>query len=422
MIVETLDTCAATGGLISVADAQRRAAMWAQPVRRTEHVGLVDAVGRILTNPVTARVANPRFDQSAMDGYAVAAPTIPATGASLQVTGRAAAGSAPAQLVRGTAMRIFTGAPLPIGADAVVMQEHAERSGDCVQFHDTVRVGANVRIRGEDIREGELLLRPGQELDWRHVGLLASQGLSTVEVEARPRMAVLSTGNELHGSGDELGPGSIHDCNKPMLMTLARQAGFEVIDGGVVGDKPQALSERLLHLVDGSDLIVTSGGVSVGEEDHAAEALRQAGGSIEEFRMALKPGKSAAVGSIKHVTYLGLPGNPLAAVVVWLLLGQAILEALSGRHRPPLPASRLKLKSPFTRKPGLTEFIPARLVNSQEGEMVEIIGRSNSGRIRLLADADGLIECEANQGSMEVGAEVMFHKFQHMASTQSIRR
>lgn len=403
-----VDPCAAHDALISIPEARRRAAAWAHKIRRTEHVGLLDAVGRALAQPVVARIANPRFDQSAMDGYAVCATSVPAGGAKLRVSGRIVAGGGAPALEAGTAARIFTGAPIPRGADAVIMQEHAERKGDHIYLRDAVRAGANIRRCGEDIREGEALLAAGRRIDARQIGLLATQGLASVEVDSRPVVAVVSTGNELRALGEALTPEAIFDSNKPMLLALARQAGLDVIDGGCVTDDPRTLAARLRELAEIADLIVTSGGVSVGEEDHSADAVRRAGGSVEELKIALKPGKPAAIGRIGEAVYLGLPGNPLAALVSWKILGGAIADALAGSHPSPLDGVPMQLASDFRHLPGRTEFVPARLT---QGGCVEILGRGGSARLKPLADADGLAEIDAALGPVRPGDNVRFHAF-----------
>ena len=347
-----------------------------------------------------------------MDGYAVALNREMVLGATcLPVRGRIAAGDRATPLPIGHVDRIFTGAPLPAGANAVVMQEHGRRDGDNLVLNRSVRQGDNIRRRGEDIEAGDHLLAPGTRLDARHVALLASQGRASVRVQRRARIAVISTGNELRQPGAPLADATIYDSNRPMLLTLAAQAGLEVIDGGWVRDVPSALAERLREWSARCDFVVTTGGASVGDEDHSATAVTQAGGEVETLRIALKPGKPAVVGRIGSAAYLGLPGNPVSALVSWLILGHAVVATLEGRAHRPRPGCPVPSVARFERRPGRTEFAPARLVMTALGPAAEIVGRGGSARLRPLIEADGLAEIHALQAPVEPGATILFHGF-----------
>ncbi len=394
--------------LLSVLEACASAARYAAPLRGAETVPIFDAMGRTLAATVAARVAMPPFTQSAMDGYALAAGDGLPSGSRLDVVDRIAAGSVGKRVLEGKASRLFTGAPLPDGADAVVMQEHIEREGNAIILGRPIRAGDNVRYRGEDIEPLERLLGAGERLDARHIALLAAQGIDRVDVRVRARVAVISTGDELRQPGAGLGAAAIYDSNRPMLLALIAQAGLIAIDGGWVPDDAGRLSARMRELAGCADLVITSGGASVGEEDHALTALERAGGRGETLQMALKPGKPAVVGAIGAAAYLGLPGNPVSSLVSWLILGHAMVSALEGRAPRQRLGCPMTSRSRFDRRPGRAEFAPARL--SEDGR-VEILGRGGSARLRPLVQADGLAEIATENAGVLPGDTVLFHPF-----------
>ena len=408
------DVCAEGPGLITIDEACTTAARYATPITAVEEVPLARVAGRTLAQEVVAAHAMPLFDQSAMDGYAVAlgGAMLPA-GARLPLKGRVAAGDKAGVLSEGAATRIFTGAPLPALADAVLMQEHGWRDGDDLSLNRMLRPGDNIRRRGEDIAAGELLLRPGERLDARHVALLAAQGCSTIRVQRRPRVGVVSTGNELRQPGTALDDATIYDSNRPMIMALAEQALLDVVDGGWVHDDPIEVARTLTELMASCDLVVTTGGASVGEEDHSATAMATAGARFETLRIALKPGKPAVVGQLGSCAYLGLPGNPVSALVSWLFLGAAVVAALEQRAFCRRLGCPMPVTSQFQRRPGRTEFVPARLALGEDGPGVEILGRGGSARLRPLVLADGLAEIAPLHAPIEPGDRVLFHPFRN---------
>ncbi|SCY92906.1 gephyrin-like molybdotransferase Glp [Microvirga guangxiensis] len=410
--VPAADACSEGPSLVDIDTACARAAAYADPIAETETVAVHGAGGRTLAEDVSAGVAMPAFDQSAMDGYAVAlGDTMLPAGTRLPVVGRIPAGEAAVPLSPGHAVRVFTGAPLPAEADAVLMQEHGWRDGDDLVLHRMLRSGDNIRRRGEDIERGDSLLSWGVRLDARHVALLSAQGRSAVAVLRRPRVAVISTGSELIQPGSSLVGPSVYDSNRPMVMTLAAQAGLDVVDGGWVRDDPDALAAILQEVSTQCDLVVTTGGASVGEEDHSAPAVARAGGACETLRIALKPGKPAVVGRIGAAAYLGLPGNPVAALVSWLILGGAVVAALEGRPFRRRPGCPMPAASRFERRPGRTEFAPGRLVGDGGSPAVEILGRGGSARLRPLVEADGLVEIHPLHAPVEAGDVILFHPF-----------
>jgi molybdopterin molybdotransferase len=407
---ETL-SCDSPDGLISIEQACSRATAYASAIEEHEEVSLGDTLGRTLAVPMTSVLPLPPFDQSAMDGYAVSARDGLPSGAALGIAGRMAAGDGELPLPQGSALRILTGARIPRGADAVVMQEHVVHGDGGIVLTRMARSGDNIRRCGEDVQVGEVLLQPGERIDARHVALLAAQGFERTCVRRKVRIGVLSTGNELCSQGERLTEASYFDSNRPMILALARQSGANIVDGGIVRDDPHLIAGALSELARRCDLIVTTGGVSVGDEDHSMVALVGARGRGETLKVALKPGKPAVVGAIGPTAYLGLPGNPVAALVSWLLLGGAVLAALDGRRTRPLPGMRLPLVHAFNRRPGRTEFAPARIVQVSGGSAVEILGRGGSARLKPLAAADGLVRIEPLHAPVGQGDEVLFHPF-----------
>ena len=404
-------SCDSPDGLISIEQACCRAAAYASAIKEQGEVSLGDAFGRTLSDPVISVLPLPPFDQSAMDGYALRAGDGLPSGIALAVAGRMAAGDAELPLPQGSALRILTGAMIPHGADAVVMQENVAHVGGRIVLNRMTRPGDNIRRRGEDVEVGEVLLQAGERIDARHVALLAAQGYERACVRRKVRIGVLSTGSELRAQGEHLTETSFFDSNRPMILALARQSGADVLDGGIVRDDPQLIAGALSELARRCDLVVTTGGVSVGDEDHSMRALVGARGRGEALKIALKPGKPAVVGAIGQTTYLGLPGNPVAALVSWLLLGGAVLAALDGRRARPLSGMRVPLIHAFNRRPGRTEFAPARIVQANTGMAVEILGRGGSARLKPLAAADGLVRIEPLHAPVMEGDEVMFHPF-----------
>ncbi|MGL4807735.1 MAG: molybdopterin molybdotransferase MoeA, partial [Giesbergeria sp.] len=306
----------------------------AQPLPGTESVPTLQADGRVLAQDLVSALQVPAFDNSAMDGYALRCADVAAAGAVLPVSQRIAAGSAGAPLQGGTAARIFTGAPVPPGADAVVMQE------DCVAQDDgTVRVqsvphsGQNIRRAGEDIALGRAVLHAGTRLAPAALGLAASIGLEHLPVARRPRVALLSTGDELVMPGQvppqQLPPGAIFNSNRFFLRALVQRLGCELTDLGMVPDQREATLAALREAAAGHDVVLTSGGVSVGEEDHIKPAV-QALGSLDLWQVAIKPGKPFAWGRVGQAHFLGLPGNPVASFVTFAVLVRPFLLRLQG--------------------------------------------------------------------------------------------
>lgn len=364
----------------------------AQPVEEIRHVPLTAALGRVLAQAQQSTVAVPPLDNSAMDGYAVRAADITAPGTRLPVSQRIPAGTVGAPLQPGTAARIFTGAPIPAGADAVVMQERCEADGQGVVINHPPVPGENIRRAGEDIGVGASILGAGVRLRPQEIALAASAGLPELPVHRRVRVGVFFTGDELFQPGEPLPPGGIYNSNRYALRTLLEGLGCEVRDLGAVADTLDATREALRKAAADNDLVITSGGVSVGEEDHVKPAV-EAEGSLNMWKIAIKPGKPLAFGELRKTGgkawFIGLPGNPVAAFVTFAMLVRPFILRLQGVDRVKPRILRLPAASAWTKgdKQRL-EFLRATLTD--EG-MVDVYRNQGSAVVTSLCSSDGLV-------------------------------
>lgn len=408
------DDCAtgtADRPLLSVDEALAACLALAKPIAETERLRLIEATGRILAQPVDAAIALPPFDNAAMDGYAVRLGDLDGDGPwRLAVSGRIAAGDGPRAMPQSGALRILTGAPVPADADAVVMQEHVVRQEETIVVAARPAHGLNIRRRGEDVPEGGRLLPEGRMIGAREAAALASIGIETVTVRRRLRVAMFSTGSELVPLGAPLGAGQIYSSNRYMLRAAMSHPWLEIRDLDVVPDDVGALSDALATAAGQADLVVTTGGVSVGDEDHMASVVRALDGEIHAMRIAMKPGKPLVAGSVGRAVYLGLPGNPVAAFVSWRIIGEALAARLAGLAASPSPWSTVSAGFDLSRRPGRTEYRPARIVATDDAgrPVVELSSPSYSARIALLADADGLAVLPAEAASIAFGTPLRF--------------
>jgi molybdopterin molybdotransferase len=350
------------------------------------------ARGRLLAQDIAAPADLPRFDCAAVDGYAVRAEDLAEGVARLRVTGRSAAGHPAAPgLVPGAATRIFTGAMVPAGADRVVMQEDCVRDGDWVVVHRPKRDNRNIRRRGEDVAAGSIALRYGERLDAPRLALAAALHLDFLPVQRRLKVALFSTGDELCAPGESIGAGQIADSNRPLLAGLLQQLGCEIFDGGILRDNPEAQVGVLIEAAAGADLIVTSGGASVGDEDHLTRVIRRRG-SLEVWRLKIKPGKPVGIGDIDDCPILALPGNPIAAAVTFLMLGTPLIARLSGAANLGPRMLRLPVARPIVKRAGRWEAIAARLMDAPGAPtMVMPEQKTGSAMLGTLSVADGFI-------------------------------
>lgn len=376
--------------LMSIADARAAVIAGVTPIARVEFVSLAHARGRRLATPLVSPRALPLFSQSAMDGYAL---HLVEGQTRYPVHGRIAAGHPPSQqLAPGTAMRIFTGAPVPPGADSVIKQEQATVDGSNIELLTIPRHGDNIRRAGEDVAASEILIPEGAMLDARHIALAAAVGLQSLPVIRRLRIALVSTGDELVSPGDEAGPGQIFDCNRPMLAAALERPSVELTDCGVLPDERALIRDFFAHMARDFDLILTMGGASVGDADHVAGSLIAAGGTVDVAHVAIRPGKPFTFGRLGQASVAILPGNPFAALVAALLFVRPQIErglGLPSAAFAPLPACA---DFSYGRPRARTEFVPARIVrHGPDGlPFVQRLGRGGSARLKPLIEADGL--------------------------------
>jgi molybdopterin molybdotransferase len=391
--------------LLSLDDALARLIDGARAARITdvESVSTFDALGRVLAQDVVSLIDVPPQDNTSMDGYALRAADVRAAGAVLPLSQRIPAGHVGAALAAGTAARIFTGAHVPAGADAIVMQEQCEAAGDhAVRINTVPQPGQWIRRRGEDVRAAATVLASGARLTPQAQGLAATVGAATVVVVRRPRVAVFSTGDELVMPGSvapqDLPPGAIYNSNRYTLRGLLQAAGCDVTDLGIVPDRLDATREALRTAAQRNDLILTSGGVSVGEEDHIRPAV-SAEGRIELWQVAMKPGKPLAFGAVDRgdgttALFIGLPGNPVSSFVTFALAVAPLLRALQGANAALPPALAMRADFDWPRPDKRREFLRVRR-NARGG--LDLFANQSSGVLTSAVWADGLVDNPPSQ-------------------------
>lgn len=388
------DDCFAFGGpLMSVDEAAALIAARLQPIAAVENVLVLEADGRILGEDVHGGVALPSFDNSAVDGWAVAFKDLQPQGRTrLPIRGRVAAGgSAQGLTARGCAVRVFTGAPLPADADTIFMQEDAIEEEGHVVLPPGLKRGSNVRPVGEDVACGALVLPAGRRLRPQDLAIASAVGRVRLPVRTRLRVALFSTGDELQEPGSPLRAGAIFDANRTMLRALLGRAGALVTDLGILRDDPGALRDRLLDAAADHDLVVTSGGVSTGEEDHVKAAV-EAAGALTFWRMGIKPGRPVAMGVVKGRPFVGLPGNPVAAFVTFCFVVRPIMARLLGAL-PQAPLTMpIGLGFAYRKKAGRREFVRVTIATRPDGSMeAQAFPKLGAGILSSLTEADGLV-------------------------------
>jgi molybdopterin molybdotransferase len=411
------DDCFAFGGaLMTGAEALALIEARTLPLPALEAVPLAAARGRILAAPVVAGRSVPPHDNAAVDGYAVFFDDLrPGELTTLPVDGRAAAGHPLDRPVRrGVAIRIFTGAPMPDGPDTVFMQE------DCVAIDDQVRLppglkrGANRRRTGEDIKAGTTVLTPGLRLRAQDIGLAASLGLTELTVYRRLRVALLSTGDEVREPGTPLSAGAIYDANRYTLRALLEGLGVAVTDLGILRDARDAIESALSGAARSHDVIVTSGGMSTGEEDHM-KAVVEALGQLHFWRLAIKPGRPVAMGQIGRTPFLGLPGNPVAVMVTFLVLARPLILRLAGARDTAPRAFPVRAGFAYRKKEGRREYIRARLETAPEGGWIaQKFSRDGAGILSSMVESDGLVVLDEAATDLTPGTIVPFLSFREV--------
>jgi molybdopterin molybdotransferase len=399
--------------MFSFEEARQRVLERVAPLPEWERVPVKGALGRILADDVRAPFDLPSLPNSARDGYALrSADLASARSARLRVVAELPAGQyCSTEVKAGEAVRIFTGAPLPPGADTVVMQEYVQRHGDVVEVPPgAVKAFENVRPRAEDVETGEVVLERGTRIRPQEMGILASLGLTTVGVNLRPRVAVISTGNEVVEAGEARGPAQIFDSNRYSLIGLLETLGVEALDFGIIRDERQELRQAFLNASAQAHAILTSGGVSVGEYDLVRDILTEVG-VIDFWRVKMRPGGPQAYGRIGPAYFFGLPGNPVSAMVVFLEIVRPALWRLMGRKTWEPSRFHARLRETIRKRPGLMEFQRGILTYTERGWEVTTSGPQGSGILRSMVKGNCLIFLAEERGDYESGEEVWVEPF-----------
>ncbi|HEX5932562.1 MAG TPA: gephyrin-like molybdotransferase Glp [Pseudorhizobium sp.] len=380
--------------LVPVAEAKARLLARARPVTEVEQAGLADADGRVLAEPVAARITQPPFDASAMDGYALRAADASAIGAALAIIGTAAAGHPYTGSVGpGETVRIFTGAPVPDGADTVLIQEDSESlDGDRISTRCDVTKGRHIRPKGQDFVEGEVILPRGIMLDYSRLTVAAAMNHASLPVYRRPKVGILATGDELLSPGSAPLPGQIIASNTFGVSALVRDNGGDVLDLGIVPDRREAIARAVdTARAANVDVLVTLGGASVGDHDLVQSTLKAAGMELDFWRIAMRPGKPLMVGALGDMQVLGLPGNPVASLVCSLLFLEPLVRTLA--HLPErLREAQAVTMRDLTANDRRQDYIRATLARNAQGELqATAFDKQDSSMMKIFANSDALI-------------------------------
>jgi len=357
-----------------------------------EEVALTEALHRTLAENLVSPIDVPPADNSAMDGYAIRTQDVQHGKATqLPVAQRIAAGASGNELAAGSAARIFTGAPVPAGCDAVIMQEQVQLSGDTISFDAPIAHGQNIRLAGEDIAVGSEVLVKGTRLRAQELGLIASIGIPAVKVMRKIRVGIFFTGDELVEPGQPLSAGKIYDSNRYTLNGLLNTMGCEIVDLGIVGDTLEETRNAILRASEDADLVITSGGVSVGEEDHVRIALEQLG-ELHMWRLKIKPGKPLAFGKVNNTAFIGLPGNPVSAFATFCLFVSPFIKQLQGRDKVLPDKIQTMAAFDWSKADKRREFSRARLQRDDQQQLItSIYHHQGSGVLMSTSWADGFV-------------------------------
>jgi molybdopterin molybdotransferase len=419
----TDDCFAFSGPLLPIGEVERIIRERVLPVAETEAVPLAAARGRVVAGDIVAPIDLPPFDNSAVDGYAVRHRDLASEGETrLAVGERVTAGrSAARALGTGEAVRIFTGAPMPEGADTVFMQEDVRLEGNTLIAPAGLRPGANARLAGEDVRAGSVALSAGRRLDVQHVALAAAMGLTALAVRRRVRVAVFSTGDEIVEPGTPRPGAALFDANRYLLAGLIERLGGAPTDLGILPDEPQALARAIAAAAHGHDLVLTSGGVSTGEADHVRSAVESVG-RLVFWRVAIKPGRPVAMGVIPGsspaagAAFVGLPGNPAAVYVTFARVVRPLILRLAGAEAVPLIPLQVRAAFGYRKKTGRREYVRVRLVRGTDGAVEAVKhAQEGAGVITSLTETDGLVELPEEVTAVEPGTSVGFLSYAALA-------
>ncbi len=402
--------------LVPYEEALERLLNQAQAVTDKELLSLNDSLQRVLAEDIVSDINVPPADNTSMDGYAVRTADVTAGAETLlTVSQRIAAGETGQTVAAGTAARIFTGAPIPPGADAVIMQEQVERRGDQLGFSVNVAAGQNIRLAGEDIRQGQVVIPAGTCLRAQELGLAASVGRSELSLHRKIRVGIFFTGDELVEPGRPLGPGQIYDSNRYTLNGLLNSMNCEIVDLGIVGDTLEQTTDAILRATQQADLVITSGGVSVGEEDYVRIALEQLG-ELNMWRLNIKPGKPLALGLVNGTSFIGLPGNPVSVFATFCMFVSPFIKKMQGRQVTSVQQIPVAAAFDWPKPDKRREFARARLITAADGSVaVDIYNNQSSGVLMSTSWADGLIVIPENT-AIKQGDSVLYMPFSQFMS------
>ena len=400
-------------GLLSVADARKKIAALIRGIEGVEQLPIRDTLDRVLAQEVISAIDVPPDDNSAMDGYALRGDDLPRDGeVELRLIGKAFAGTPFAgEVAAGQCVRIMTGAMIPRGADTVIMQEQARADGERIHIGHGHKPQANVRRAGEDMARGDRVLQPGRRITPADLGVLASLGLGEVRVRRRLRVAFFSTGDELRSVGEALEEGQIYDSNRYTLHGMLTRLGVELLDLGVIRDTREAIRQAFTDAAAIADVVITSGGVSVGEADFVKQTLDELG-QVDFWRIAMKPGKPLACGRIDKAVFFGLPGNPVSVMATFYQFVQPALRGMMGEIPGPFPTLRLPTETPLHKAPGRTDFQRGRLVHGADGQWrVNSTGLQGSHVLTSMSQADCFVILPAECSGVAAGELVEVQPF-----------
>lgn len=404
--------CCDAPGLMPIEEAMDKMLSTVKPLSDTSDVPLMDACGSVLSKSIRSPIFVPPFDNSAMDGYAVRIQDL-SSGKALPLIGKSFAGQPfEGEWPQGTCIRIMTGAKIPTGCDAVIMQENTAVTNAGIEIHQCeVKPNSNIRPCGDDIGEGDLVLEQGHRLTPRDIPMIASLGIAKVEVYRQVKIAFFSTGDELKPLGEPLLEGQIYDSNRYGIKELIEKFGCEAIDLGIIPDCPDLLRKAFENAQNQADIVVTSGGVSVGEADYTKDILEEMG-EIGFWKLAIKPGKPFAYGLLENALFCGLPGNPVSAMLTMYVLVQPLVAKLSGHSEWKEPALIPAItRSRFKKSPGRTDYQRA-IYTIEDGQFViESTGNQSSGAFRSMSLANCFAVLENERGNIEVGETVQLQLF-----------
>ena len=402
-------------GLISVNQALEQILSTVQPITSHEVVALEQARGRTLHEPVIASFQVPPHTNSAVDGYAIQSLDIPIAGQlnQLEISGTALAGK-PCLITakQGQSVRIMTGAALPEGFDTIIMQEQVQRDGQYILIDHRPKTGQNIRQAGEDIQQGQTILTPGKFLTPADIGLIASLGIAEIKVRRKLRIAIASTGDEVHDLDASLDLGGIYDSNRYLLMATLDRPDIEIINLGILEDNPEALLTCFNETSQHCDIIISSGGVSVGAADHTRMALESTG-EIDFWKVAIKPGRPLAFGEIGSCAFFGLPGNPVAVMVTFYqFVLPALIKMLGITEQPICPQFKATATEAIRKRPGRTEIQRGIISQDKNGEwQVKTTGKQGSGILRSMSLANAFIILDHDSASVQPGDQVTVQAF-----------